>query len=158
MSILNKFFGTQKSKKDLRLEDIVERQSNTGYVFLDMNEDLAHCQYKWLDAHPDLFMAYGYARRTITSSLLIQGIENKDAYNHTVSLFKGIQLQTDHTVMFQEQAAHAAEIFMATYDTRINRVVIGKIVGLAKAFKPFAALAPMEDRRMFSALVPQEDS
>lgn len=140
----------------LRLEEIVERKSETGYVFLDMNEDLAHCRYNWLEAPPDIFMAYGYARRAIAGALLIQGISNKDTWNHTVSLFKSIQLRTIHTVDFQEKAADAADLFMATYDPRINGTVTGQIVGLAKAFKPFAALAPMEDWRMFSAFVPQE--
>ena len=85
-----------------------------------------------------------------------ENIADKDNYNHTVSLFKGIQLQTVHAVEFQEEAARAAEVFMATYDPRINRKVIGLIVGLANAFKPFAALAPMEDWRMFSSLISQE--
>jgi hypothetical protein len=140
------------------LEEIVERNSESGYVFLDMNEDLAHCRYNWLEAPPDIFMAYGYARRTIAGALLIQGVANKDTWNDTVSLFKSIQLQTNHTVNFQEDAAHAADIFMASYDPRINRTVTGLIVGLANVFKPFAAAAPMEDWRMFSSLVPQEDS
>ena len=148
--------STQDDQRNPRLEDTVAKQSDRGYVFLDMNEDLARSGYEWQKAPPYLLMAYGYARRTIAAALLIQGIADKDNYNHTVSLFKGIQLQTVHTVEFQEKAARAAEVFMATYDPRINRNVIGLIVGLANAFKPFAALAPMEDWRMFSSLISQE--
>lgn len=157
MSIFDKFFGSRSKKKDPRLEDVVEKQSNTGYVFLDMNNDLAQCSYNWPQASPQLLMAYGYARRTIASSLLIQGVANKDTYAHTASLFRDIQVQTDHTVDFQEQAARAAESFMATYDSRIDRLVVGKIVSLAKAFKPFAALVPLDDSTLFSALLQQDE-
>lgn len=144
-------------KKELRLEDIVDKTSDTGYVFLDMNNDLAQCSFNWPQASPQLLMAYGYARRTIASSLLIQGVVDKDTYTHTASLFRDIQAKTIHTVEFQEQAARDAETFMATYDPRIDRVVTGAIVGLAKEFKPFSALVPLDDSRLFSALLHQNN-
>lgn len=157
MSIFDKLSILKSKKNEVRLEGLVDKNSDTGYVFLDMNNDLAQCEFDWRRASPQLLMAYGYARRTIAGSLLIQGVANKDTYNHTASLFKDIQPQTIHTVEFQEQAAREAEAFMATYDSRIDRVVTGRIVGLANAFKPFAALVPMDDRRFFAALLHHEE-
>lgn len=156
MGIFDKFFASTAKKRELRLEDVVGKTSDTGYVFLDMNNDLAQCSFNWHQASPQLLMAYGYARRTIASSLLIQGGVDKETYTHTASLFRDIQSQTIHTVEFQEQAARDAEAFMATYDPRIDRVVTGRVVGLAKAFEPFSALVPLDDSRLFSALLHQD--
>lgn len=158
MSIFDKFFASKAKRRDLLLEDVVDKTADTGYVFLDMNNDLANCPFNWLQASPELLMAYGYTRRTIASALLIQGGVDKETYTQTASLFRDIQVQTIHTVEFQEQAARDAEAFMATYDPRIDRDVIGRVVGLAKAFKPFSAVAPLDDSRLFSALRNQENS
>ena len=146
----------QTDIKHPHLEDIVNRKSNSGYIFYDMDKDLASSAYNWQNATPELLMAYGYARRTISGALLIQGVGDKDNYQQTVSLFKSIQIQTGHTVEFQKEAAHAAETFMATYDPRINKEVIGSIVGLANAFKPFSALVRMEDHIFLSSLISRE--
>jgi hypothetical protein len=158
MSIFDKFFASRDKNKELRLEDIVDKTSDTGFVFLDMNNDLAQCSFDWRQASPKLLMAYGYARRTIAGALLIQGGVDKDTYTHTESVFKGIQANTIHTVEFQEQAARDAEAFMATYDPRIDRVVTGRAVGLAKAFKPSSAIVSLNDSSLFSALLHQDTS
>jgi hypothetical protein len=158
MSIYDKFFSLADKKKKPRLENTVEKISDTGYVFLDMNNDLAQCSFNWLQAPPQILMAYGYARRAIASALLIQGGVDKDTYTHTAAVFRDIQVRTMHTVEFQEQAASDAEAFMATYDSRIDRIVHGRVVGLAKAFKPFAAPAPMDDSLLFAALLLQDSA
>ena len=153
MSIFDKLFGSNVKNKELRLEDVVDKTADTGFVFLDMNNDLAECSFDWRNVSPKLLMAYGYARRTIAGALLIQGGIDKDTYTSTESVFRGIQAKTIHTVEFQEEAARDAEAFMATYDPRIDRLVIGRVVGLAKAFKPFSALVSLNDSQLFSALV-----
>ena len=148
--------ATQTDINHLQLEVIVSKQSNSGYIFYDMDKDLASSTYNWKSAAPDLLMAYGYARRAISGALLIQGIVDKNNYQHTVSLFKSIQVQTVHTIEFQREAAHAADAFMATYDPRITKEVTSLIVTLANAFKPFSALVRLEDELLFSSFPSQE--
>lgn len=148
--------ATHTDINHLQLEVIVSKQSNSGYIFYDMDKDLASSTFNWESAAPDLLMAYGYARRAISGALLIQGIGDKNNYQHTVSLFKSIQVQTVHTIEFQREAAHAADAFMATYDPRITKEVTSLIVTLANAFNPFSALVRLEDELLFSSFPSQE--
>lgn len=123
-----------KRKVQNDLISLVSRVSDTGYIFVDINNDLGGCAEKIMASSESSMMAYGYARRAAIAALYVQGIVDKDAYNHVVLVFKSLQIQTGHTVEFQESAADLSVSYMQEYSHVINRLFMAKIIDLAENY------------------------
>lgn len=106
--------------KMLRLVDIVEKKHNLkegvfGNISNDLNDAISE------DTDILLKMAYGYARRVVAGALYLQGIFNKEAYNHAKNIFFSLQLSTGQSVEFQESAYAQALELLQSYDNRFNK-------------------------------------
>lgn len=130
------FFKRKKQSNTRTLSNLVEKTNDTGYVFVDINNDIGSAIESGVDDWPPLlFMAYAYARRAAVAALYIQGIVKKDIYEHVKSIFKGIQYQTDHTVDFQEKAFAESVKFMSGYNQALTSFIIKKIVHIAEEYE-----------------------
>ena len=112
---------------ELTLSDVVNRVNNLDEgVFANINNDMAES----IDEHTDIMnlMAYGYARRTVAAALYLQGVFGQTGYDQANSVFRSLQLQTGQTVEFQEQAFKQALELMQSYDSRINKDFVVKII------------------------------
>lgn len=145
------FFKKKQSKKD-NLCDFVEKKNDTGYVFININNDLGEAVRDGVDDWPPLMlMAYGYARRTAVAALYIQGLVEEDLYDHVKAFFKSIQIQTGHTVEFQEKAFTVAVDFMKGYSHLITKILVKKIVQVAEEYEiPSGALS---DENLFQNVI-----
>ena len=57
------FFKRKKHRKEKALCDFVEKTNDTGYIFININNDLGDAVENGADDWPPLMlMAYGYAR------------------------------------------------------------------------------------------------
>lgn len=101
--------------KQISLVDLVKKAENTGYVFIDVNNDLGTFIEENEDCDPLIKMAYGYARRYAVAAMYVQGFVKKELYDHVYEVFKGLQLMTGHTVEFQESAAEQAFCLISSY-------------------------------------------
>jgi Leucine-rich repeat (LRR) protein len=140
------FFRRKKQHKAKALCDFVEMTNDTGYVFVNINNDLGEAVENGVDNWPPLMlMAYGYARRAAVAALYIQGIVEEDLYDHVKTFFKGMQIKTGHTVEFQEQAFAEAVKFMKGYSQVITSFSVKKIVQIAEEYeKPPGTLSDAE--------------
>lgn len=135
---LNKKFGFLKKllrKDTVRLTDIVHRKHKTGYIFIDINNDLGDAAEEIMANTANIKMAYGYARRTAVAALYIQGIVDKDLYDHVLTVFKSLQIQTEHTVEFQEQAFSESMEFIKSYNPLISTFLAKKIIAIAQDYE-----------------------
>ncbi len=125
-------FFRKKCKKNLRLEDLVEKKYNTKEgVFVNIMNDLA--KFSSSDNLTDKLvkMSYAYARRTSGAGLYLQGILTRDDFNYQQMMFQIFQQKTEHSVEFQEKAAEIANNFLLSYDARLTRNMISLITILA---------------------------
>jgi hypothetical protein len=122
---------------NLTLKDGVKKLSvNELGVFARAYEDLGvftedYTELVLEDATYDeklLMMAYAYARRSVSCALVAQGIWGWAELAHQVKLFKNFQFKTIQTKDFQESANDQAEDFINSYDERLLRSVVSKIV------------------------------
>lgn len=120
----------------VKLEEIVNRNNQTGYIFADIINDLGDSAETIMEHSKLVQMTYGYARRAAARALYIQGLIDKDAYDHNLAFFKSIQLITEHTVEFQEQAFSDAVDYMQTYSPVITRLLIKHMTPIAQSFTP----------------------
>lgn len=146
-----RFFRKATRPNRPRLHDVVERTSQTGYVFLDINNDLGKSCEEIMNGSKGVQMAYAYARRAAVSALYLQGVAPRDAYGHVQAFFKSIQLETDQTVEFQKDAFTDAVHFMETYSHVITSMLLKKIKSLADDYEPEAG--QVNDADFFKAVL-----
>ncbi len=118
-----------------KLIDIVPKTHNTGYVFLDINNDVGDVCEVIMGGANDIRMAYGYARRIAFAACHLQGIAEKGGYEHVCTVFKAIQLQTNHSVEFQEQAFSDAIEFIKSYIPLFTSILAKNLCLLAQDYE-----------------------
>lgn len=140
------FFKRKKHHKKKALCDFVEKTNDTGYIFININNDLGDAVENGADDWPPLMlMAYGYARRAAVAALYIQGLVEKDLYEHVKATFKGLQIKTGHTVEFQEEAFAESVKFMAEYNQVITSFSVKKMSQIAEEYEiPAGTLSDAE--------------
>ena len=112
---------------EIRLIDlVVKRYDLEEGVFANINNDLNDA----ISENTDILlkMAYGYARRVAAAGLYLQGIFNRDNYDHAVNIFKSLQLSTGQSREFQEKAYEQAIEFLQNYDNRFNKIFNSHII------------------------------
>ena len=129
------FFKKKKLDNSIKLSDVVEKVTETEFVFWNINDDLATAADTIMQSTPLVKMAYGYARRVAAAGLYIQGLADKGAYSHALAMFKALQLQTGHTVDFQELAAAQSEEYMQTYQFLITKPLVSTMISIAQEFE-----------------------
>lgn len=144
-------FFKKKSEPGPKLSDYVEKQSDTGFIFWNINDDLGHAAERIMQASPLIRMAYGYARRTAVAGLYLQGLVNKDAFDHAQGIFRALQQQTGHTVEFQERAGAESTRFMQEYHHLIGGLFEKKLLEIARDYEVEAQR--LSDPDLFKAVV-----
>lgn len=134
--MFNKLLKPKRNDGGIKLADIVSKSNHTGYMFADIMNDLGEAVEAIMQNEKSLQMAYGYARRSAATALYLQGIIDSDVYDHNLSFFKAIQIQTGHTVEFQEQAFTDAVDFMKTYNPIITRLLVKQMSAISSSFTP----------------------
>ena len=113
------------------LIDIIKKTNNLQEgVFANINNDLN--DHFRLEYPPMIGMAYAYARRTAAAGLFLQGIFSRADYMQASKIFKCMQLQTEHTIEFQEEASDQANKLLYSYDKRLTRRIISLITTLVE--------------------------
>lgn len=118
-----------------KLEDIVKKVFHTGYIFDEINGDLGAAADELTKSAKRIFMAYGYARRSAAAALYIQGHFDKEAYDYVLKIFKAIQIDTGHSIEFQEQAAADAIAYMQTYHPIIDSIFVKTMITVAQDYE-----------------------
>jgi hypothetical protein len=131
------FGGDQQAQlifdEEKSLSDFVEKTNHTEHIFADIINDLNDAIEVSVNDWPPLtLMAYGYTHRTAAAALYIKGLMTKDGYVEAKDVFKGLQIKTEGTVAFQEQAASESVKFMAEYNKALTRSTIQGIVMIAE--------------------------
>ncbi len=113
--------------KQIRLIDLVVKKYDLEEgIFANINNDLNDA----ISENTDILlkMAYGYARRVASAGLFLQGVFNRENYDHAVNIFKSLQLQTGQSIEFQEEAYSQAIELLQRYDNRFNKVFNSQII------------------------------
>lgn len=111
----------------LRLINVVKKIHNLAEgVFANINNDLNEFMTDDVDILHS--MAYGYARRTTAAALYLQGVFNKESYQQASNIFKSLQLKTGQSIEFQEEASLQAIELLLSYDDRLNKNFIVKLI------------------------------
>jgi hypothetical protein len=132
----NKLNPTIKNKK---LVSIVKKKYNQPEgILAEINNDLNDSIGNDLldsDNYEDklLVMAYAYARRCAAAGLFLQGVFSREEYKHAKQIFQYLQVQTGHTIKFQEDAFSQALEYIQSYDNRITREFASSIVVVAES-------------------------
>jgi vacuolar-type H+-ATPase subunit F/Vma7 len=124
--------STKSSSDSLRIIHVIKKTNHLPEgIFANINNDLNECIR---DSYfPILIkMAYAYARRTAAAGLFLQGVFNRENYNQASAIFKGMQIQTEQTVEFQEDAAKQASELLESYDKRLNKQAIVAITSMVE--------------------------
>jgi hypothetical protein len=145
------FFKKKKPQNETKLIDIVPKVTNSGYTFWNINDDLGKASEAIMQSTPLVKMTYGYARRAAIAALHVQGIVDKDTYQHVVSIFKGLQIQTGHTVEFQEAAGAQSIEFMQSYNQMVNGLFIRKTIAIAQGYE--LSGVKLSDGDLFKAVI-----
>jgi len=136
---------------EIRLADLVPKESSTGFVFWDIHDDLGKAVEKIKDHSPMMLMAYGYARRAAMAALYVQGVNQAEDYAYVQSIFKSIQQMTGQTVEFQERAFALSIDFLQTYQHLATAKFVKAVVSIAKDYElPEQRLS---DSDLFSAVI-----
>lgn len=144
-------FRRKNKNTPQKLADIVERKYDTGYIFWNVVDDLGDCVEAIMASSKQTIMAYAYARRLAVASLYIQGLVKKDGFDHAVSIFKALQIQTEHSVEFQEAAATDAIDYMHSYTVMINKLLACKIIDIAMNYD--IPDGRMSDGQLFESVI-----
>lgn len=118
------------------LADIVTKQTKTGYIFWDINDDLGKAADLINEQSFEVRMAYGYARRCAIDAMYLQGIVGIDVVQHVGAVFKSLQLNTGHTVDFQRKAFYDAIEFMQSYSPLITGLFAKALASVVKGYEP----------------------
>lgn len=124
-------FSFRKKKPKESLGAIVPKTHSTGFVFVDATNDLGEAADTIMKSSNLLKMAYGYARRAAAAALYIQGIADEQQFQHVFAMFKSLQLQTEHSVEFQEAAGAEATVFLQRYHPSISSMFLGFLLKIA---------------------------
>lgn len=140
------FFKRKKHRKEKALCDFVEKTNDAEYIFININNDLDEALENGADDWPPLMlMAYGYARRAAVTALYVQGLVEKDLYDHAKAFFKGIHDKNGYTVEFQEEAFAESVKFMTGYSQAITSFTVKKIAQIAEEYEiPSRTLSDVE--------------
>lgn len=112
---------------NLRLIDVVKKVYNLPEgIFANINNDLNNSINQ--DSNIAIKMAYGYARRVAAGALYLQGVFNKEAYNHAKNIFLSLQMSTGQSVEFQETAYEEAIELLQSYDNRFDKIFNSKML------------------------------
>lgn len=122
------------SFEGLGLIDVIKKTNkhNDG-AFIDIYSDL-NDHIPQTDS-PVIMMAYAYAMRTAAAGLFLQAVIDRDIYNELSMAFKKIQLVTDQTVAFQEEAARQSCELFSSYDDRLDQEAIMIITSMVELNK-----------------------
>lgn len=134
-----------------KLSDVVKKVTHTEYIFWNINDDLGHAAEQVMGSSPQVKMAYGYARRTSVAALYLQGLVNRDVYDHVSGIFKALQHQTGHTVEFQEKAGAESTQFMQGYHYLISGLFEKKLLLIAREYEVPAER--LSDSELFAAVM-----
>lgn len=127
-------FRRKPRKAGVTLTDVVQKSHDSGYLFVDIMNDLGIASDEIMKSVPSVQMGYGYARRAAAAALYAQGIIDKDGLDQSVSIFKALQAQTGHTTEFQEAAFAESMAFMQTYRPELSSLLVKKIVQIASDY------------------------
>lgn len=125
------FFKRTPDASAHSLTDLVPRRHNTGFIFVDAMNDLGFAADDIAGSSKDALMAYGFARRTAAAALYVQGLIDEESFDHAVSIFKSLQVQTEHSVEFQEAASKASIEYLEHYSITIDRMFVTKLLDIA---------------------------
>lgn len=123
------FFKKKNQEPSQKLSELALRNHRTGYVFVDINNDLGDAAEAIMANTPLIKMTYGYARRTAALAMYAQGLIDKSVLDHVQMIFKSLQLGTEQSKEFQEKAFEESITFMQTYHWQINKL---NIIGIRK--------------------------
>lgn len=143
-------FFTKKIKKE-KLSSIVEKKHDTGYVFADVVNDLGDAAQSVFNASNLMQMSYAYARRTAVAALYIQGLVKEDAFQYVFSIFKSVQLKTEQTVDFQEEAGAESTLFLQSYYPMISGLFDSALLRIALNYQVTGE--HMSDEELFKTVV-----
>lgn len=117
------------------LTGVVEKKVDTEYLFWNISDDLGHSADTIMNSSPHVIMSYAYARRVAAAALYIQGLFDKDNYDHAVAMFKAIQQKVGGDVEFQEKAAAGSIEFMQSYQFLITSMFTKKLIQIASEYE-----------------------
>ena len=144
-------FFRKISEPGPKLSDLVNKVTDTGYIFWNINDDLGHAAGVVMQSSPEVRMTYGYTRRTAVAALYIQGLASKDTFDHVCGIFRALQQQTGHTVEFQEKAGAESTKFMQDYHYLITGLFERKIIQIAREYD--VQSQRIGDAELFKAVV-----
>lgn len=145
-----------KLEVEVKLQDVVKKVANTGYVFVNINNDLGTAANDIQASTPMVSMTYAYARRAAMAALYVQGIQNNEDYDHVMSMFKGIQQivaredPSGHSVEFQERAFALSIEFMQSYSFLITAQFVKKVAAIINDYDLSEDL--ISDAELFAAV------
>jgi len=124
MGLLSSILGNKKD--NVRLVSVVEKKENSEHeLFVNINNDLAlYIEKVGLGEDPLRKMAYAYARRLVAGGMYMQGLIDRDLYDHVCTIFRGFQQSTGQTKEFQIEANEQAVELLLSYSTKLNRDVM----------------------------------
>lgn len=129
------------------------KKNETGYIFGDIINDLGASVHAIMQSSKLIQVTYAYARRSAATALYIQGVINLNAYDHNLAFFKSMQLSTEHTVEFQEQAFSDAVEYNQTYNPVITRLFIQYAAALAQTCTPPKGAGTFSDSALIKMIV-----
>lgn len=128
-------FFRKKPRQDLQLMAVVQKVTDTGFVFWNISDDLAHSANDIMKSTTHVQMSYGYARRAAAAALYVQGLMDRDSYAHAEAMFKALQQKTGKNVEFQERAAADSIDFMQSYHHIITGMPVKKLIQIAREYE-----------------------
>jgi len=88
-------------------------------------------------------MTNAYARRVVTAGMVLQGIVEMSQFDYVSKIFQATQVNTIHTVEFQEEAFDEAVKLIHSYTNLFDKQSLALIVGIVQVGD---ALAPPEGK------------
>jgi len=144
-------FRRKNKNTSRQLAEVVERQHDTGYVFVDITNDLGAAAEAIMASSKQTIMAYGYARRAAAAALYIQGVIEEEMFDHVVSVFKSLQIQTEHSVEFQEAAAADAVAYLRGYSSIVSKFMVSRLLDIAMNYE--LPSGQMSDQQLFASIL-----
>lgn len=115
-----------------RLINIVKKSNDLDDgIFANINNDLNESITEKHNVM--ILMSYGYARRLAAAGLCLQGVFSLEDYSQAKNIFHSLQIQTGQTVEFQEEAFSQALELLESYDLRLTKIFVSKIIGTVES-------------------------
>lgn len=128
-------FKKRPNDHRIKLIDIAPKQGHFGLIFADIHHDLGEAIHQIMANTAEIKMAYGHARLIAMAALYIQGLVERDKYDHVLSIFEGLKYQMGQNAGFQQQALYDAVEFIRTYSPAMNALVAQKILEIATEYE-----------------------